>query len=123
METVSQLMWTYDSDSKRLVHREVRYVPDFLKIVDETLKINDPNMETLKVNIDADEGTISVYNNGCGIPIEMDRYDRVYLPELIFGHLSRVFWHAEDKKITGICDGPKLINAYSHEFTIETVDL
>jgi len=30
-------MWTYDSESKRMVHREVKYVPGFFKIVDEIL--------------------------------------------------------------------------------------
>lgn len=30
-------MWTYDQDTKRMVHREVKYVPGFFKIVDEIL--------------------------------------------------------------------------------------
>ena len=50
------------------------------------LKTNDPNMDTLKVNIDVDEGTISIYNNGCGIPIEIHSQEKIYIPELIFGH-------------------------------------
>lgn len=30
-------MWTYDSESKRMVYREVKFVPGFFKIVDEIL--------------------------------------------------------------------------------------
>jgi len=30
-------MWTYDADIKRVVQRWVRFVPGFLKIVDEIL--------------------------------------------------------------------------------------
>jgi DNA topoisomerase-2 len=30
-------MWVYDAESKRMVHREVKYVPGFFKIVDEIL--------------------------------------------------------------------------------------
>lgn len=30
-------MWTYDANSKRMVQRDVKYVPGFLKIVDEIL--------------------------------------------------------------------------------------
>ena len=30
-------MWTLDIDTKRIVHREVKYVPGFFKIVDEIL--------------------------------------------------------------------------------------
>ncbi len=30
-------MWTWDSENKRMVHREIKYVPGFFKIVDEIL--------------------------------------------------------------------------------------
>ena len=37
VETITQTMWAYDSDTKRMVYRDVRYVPGFYKIVDEIL--------------------------------------------------------------------------------------
>ena len=37
VEFVTQHMWTYDSDTKRMVQRDVKYVPGFFKIVDEIL--------------------------------------------------------------------------------------
>jgi DNA topoisomerase-2 len=37
IETVTQNIWTYDSDAERMVLRDVRYVPGFFKIVDEIL--------------------------------------------------------------------------------------
>jgi DNA topoisomerase II len=37
VETITQVMWTFDSDTKRMVNREVKYVPGFFKIVDEIL--------------------------------------------------------------------------------------
>jgi DNA gyrase/topoisomerase IV subunit B len=33
------------------------------------------------------QGSISVFNNGQGIPIEMHKEEKMYVPELIFGHL------------------------------------
>ena len=30
-------MWVYDSETKRMVNREITYVPGFFKIVDEIL--------------------------------------------------------------------------------------
>jgi DNA topoisomerase II len=30
-------MWVYDAETKRMVNREVKYVPGFFKIVDEIL--------------------------------------------------------------------------------------
>jgi DNA topoisomerase-2 len=34
---VQQPMWVYDSETKRMVTREIKYVPGFFKIVDEIL--------------------------------------------------------------------------------------
>ncbi len=31
------MMWTWDSENKRMVHREIKYVPGFFKIMDEIL--------------------------------------------------------------------------------------
>ncbi|KIY45300.1 type II DNA topoisomerase [Fistulina hepatica ATCC 64428] len=131
VEKVTQHMWTFDAETKRMVNREVTYVPGFFKIVDEILvnaadnKINDPNMDTLKVSIDIEEGVISVYNNGKGIPIEIHSREKIYIPELIFGHLlSSSNYDDDEKKLTGGRNGygAKLANIYSHEFTVETAD-
>ncbi|KAF8641179.1 hypothetical protein AX17_000814 [Amanita inopinata Kibby_2008] len=129
VETITQNMWTFDNESKRITQRDVTFVPGFYKIVDEILvnaadnKINDPSMDTIKVNIDVDECTISVFNNGRGIPIEMHSREKVYIPELIFGHLlSSSNYDDDEKKLTGGRNGygAKLANIYSLEFTIET---
>ncbi|KAJ7771941.1 DNA topoisomerase II [Mycena maculata] len=131
VERLTQNMWTHDKESNRMVLRDVTYVPGFLKIFDEILvnaadhKINDPNMDTLKVEIDVEESTISVYNNGHGIPIEMHATHNCYIPELIFGHLlAGSNFDDDEKKLTGGRNGygAKLANIYSHEFTIETAD-
>lgn len=131
VETITQTMWTYDVDTKRMIHRDVRYVPGFFKIVDEILvnaadnKINDKSMDTIKVSIDVEECTISVYNNGRGIPIEIHSREKMYIPELIFGHLlSSSNYDDDEKKLTGGRNGygAKLANIYSHEFTVETAD-
>ena len=89
------------------------------------MQINDPNMDTLKVDIDVEEGTISVYNNGHGIPIVMHSKEKMYIPELIFGHLlSSSNYDDDEKKLTGGRNGygAKLANIYSTEFTIDTAD-
>ncbi|KAJ6573911.1 DNA topoisomerase II [Mycena vulgaris] len=131
IETLTQTMWTHDKDTNRMVLREVTFVPGFFKIVDEILvnaadhKINDPNMDTLKIDIDVEESTISVYNNGHGIPIEMHSTENVFIPELIFGHLlAGSNFDDDEKKLTGGRNGygAKLANIYSHEFTVETAD-
>lgn len=82
-------------------------------------------MDTLKVNINVEEGSISVYNNGKGIPIEIHTTENMYIPELIFGHLlSSSNYDDDEKKLTGGRNGygAKLANIYSHEFTVDTAD-
>ena len=82
-------------------------------------------MDTIKVTIDIEESIISVYNNGRGIPIEMHSTEKMYIPELIFGHLlAGSNFDDDEKKLTGGRNGygAKLANIYSHEFTVETAD-
>ena len=82
-------------------------------------------MDTIKVNIDVENNTISVYNNGRGIPIEMHSKEKIYIPELIFGHLlSSSNYDDDEKKLTGGRNGygAKLANIYSTELTIDTAD-
>lgn len=82
-------------------------------------------MDTLKVTIDVENGEISVYNNGRGIPIEIHSAEKIYIPELIFGHLlSSSNYDDDEKKLTGGRNGygAKLAKIYSHEFTVDTAD-
>lgn len=82
-------------------------------------------MDMLKIDIDVENNTISVYNNGRGIPIEIHSQEKIYIPELIFGHLlSSSNYDDDEKKLTGGRNGygAKLANIYSTEFTIETAD-
>ena len=59
-------------------------------------------MDTVKVTVDPENNTISVYNNGRGIPIEIHSTEKVYIPELIFGHLlSSSNYDDDEKKLTG----------------------
>src|SRR5580700_5172324 len=57
--------------------RDVKIVPGLYKIFDEILvnaadnKIRDPNMDHIKVNVDRENGSITIWNNGRGIPIEI----------------------------------------------------
>ena len=82
-------------------------------------------MDTIKVTIDRENNTISVYNNGRGIPIEMHSKEGVYVPELIFGHLlTSSNYDDNEKKVTGGRNGygAKLCNIFSTEFIVETAD-
>jgi DNA topoisomerase-2 len=82
-------------------------------------------MDTIKVKIDKENNKITVLNNGRGIPVEIHKKEKVYVPELIFGHLlTSSNYDDEQKKVTGGRNGygAKLCNIFSNEFIVETAD-
>ncbi|KAG7531692.1 hypothetical protein FFLO_04202 [Filobasidium floriforme] len=131
VEHLQAQLWVFDRETKGMTQKNISYVPGFFKIFDEILvnaadnKINDPTMDTFKVNIDTENNVISVYNNGRGIPIEIHSKEKIWIPELIFGNLLTSSNYDDDqKKMTGGRNGygAKLANIYSTEFIVETAD-
>jgi len=124
-------MWVYNSESESMEFRPVTYVPGLYKIFDEIVvnaadnKHNDKNMNEIRVTISRESGEISVWNNGRGIPIEIHSKEKIYVPELIFGHLlTSSNYDDTQQKVTGGRNGfgAKLCNVFSTEFTLETQD-
>ncbi|GAA5989920.1 hypothetical protein JCM11641_002811 [Rhodosporidiobolus odoratus] len=131
VEPITQPMWVYDKDLDKMAYRQTKFVPGLYKIVDEILvnaadnKVRDPTMSELRVNIDAETNTISVKNDGRGIPVEIHATEGIYIPELIFGQLlTSSNYDDNEEKVTGGRNGfgAKLANIYSTEFTVETAD-
>eukprot|EP00250_Pteridium_aquilinum_P019523 c24465_g1_i1 orf=369-4922(-) len=129
IEKHTQSLWVYEGQN--LVFRSISYVPGLYKIFDEILvnaadnKQRDPSMDSVKVDINVEQNTISVYNNGDGVPVEIHGEEGVYVPEMIFGHLlTSSNYDDSQKKTTGGRNGygAKLANIFSTEFIIETAD-
>ncbi|XP_072229158.1 DNA topoisomerase 2-alpha isoform X2 [Leuresthes tenuis] len=128
VEPVTQQMWVYDADVG-LNCRDVTFVPGLYKIFDEILvnaadnKQRDKSMSCIKVNIDVENNTISIWNNGKGIPVVQHKVEKVYVPALIFGQLlTSSNYDDDEKKVTGGRNGygAKLCNIFSTKFTVET---
>ncbi|KAG9335653.1 hypothetical protein JZ751_004304 [Albula glossodonta] len=121
-------MWVFDEDTGMNM-REITYVPGLYKIFDEILvnaadnKQRDKNMSCIKINIDPESNTISIWNNGKGIPVVEHKDEKMYVPALIFGHLlTSSNYDDNEKKVTGGRNGygAKLCNIFSTKFTVET---
>uniref|UniRef100_A0A8C2X8X0 DNA topoisomerase 2 n=1 Tax=Cyclopterus lumpus TaxID=8103 RepID=A0A8C2X8X0_CYCLU len=128
VEPVTQQMWVYDKEDG-LNCRDVTFVPGLYKIFDEILvnaadnKQRDKSMSIIKINIDVENNTISVWNNGKGIPVVEHKVEKVYVPALIFGQLlTSSNYDDDEKKVTGGRNGygAKLCNIFSTKFTVET---
>ncbi|XP_028674298.2 LOW QUALITY PROTEIN: DNA topoisomerase 2-alpha [Erpetoichthys calabaricus] len=128
VEPVTQQMWVFDEEAG-LNNREVTFVPGLYKIFDEILvnaadnKQRDKNMNCIKINIDPENNTISVWNNGKGIPVVEHKVEKVFVPALIFGQLlTSSNYDDDEKKVTGGRNGygAKLCNIFSTKFSVET---
>ena len=85
----------------------------------------DKTMTQIKVTIDPQKNLIKVWNNGKGIPVVVHAKEKVYVPELVFGHLLTSSNYDDSiRKVTGGRNGfgAKLTNIFSKKFTITTAD-
>lgn len=127
----SYVMWVYDEEEDAMIYKVIQYVPGLYKIFDEILvntrdqTVRDPTCKIIKVYLDRETGTISCYNDGDnGIPVEIHKVAKVYVPEMIFGTLLTSGNYNKTGKTTGGKHGlgAKLANIFSDRFTVEVVD-
>jgi DNA topoisomerase-2 len=80
----------------------------------------------IRVDIDQKKNEITVQNNGVGIDVVMHPKEKIYVPELIFGHLrtSTSFTTDSENSITGGIHGygAKLTAIFSSLFKVEVGD-
>uniref|UniRef100_A0A1B6ECC9 DNA topoisomerase 2 n=1 Tax=Clastoptera arizonana TaxID=38151 RepID=A0A1B6ECC9_9HEMI len=129
VEHTTELMWVYDAGLESMVQKEISFVPGLYKIFDEILvnaadnKQRDPKMDCIKITINAKENTISIWNNGQGIPVAEHKDEKMFIPTMIFGHLlTSSNYNDEEEKVTGGRNGygAKLCNIFSTKFIVET---
>jgi DNA topoisomerase-2 len=125
------ITWLVGAD-KRMEQREITWNPGLIKLFDEVIsnsvdhskREEGKHLDTIKVEIDRENGSMSVYDNG-GIPIvHLPEYDE-YVPSLVFGYLrsGSNFDDTEDSTGTGQNgEGASLTNIFSTSFTVETSD-
>ncbi|KAH8304558.1 hypothetical protein KR059_012276 [Drosophila kikkawai] len=109
VEFTKELTWVFDSEQKRMVQKEISFVPGLYKIFNEILvnaadnKQRDKSMNTITIDIDPERNVVSIWNNGQGIPVTMHKEQKMY-------------------KVTGGRNGygAKLCNIFSTTFTVET---
>lgn len=132
-------MWVLGDSTEilRMTQRECALVPALIKIFDEILvnasdnRLRDPkNCTKIDVTIQrgstqGDRPRIRIWNNGKGIPVQMHEKEKLYVPELLFGHLmTGSNFDDDEKRLTGGLHGygAKLANIFSTRFTVETLD-
>lgn len=124
-------MWVYDEGTNKIIKKAIKYVPGLYKICDEIFvnacdqTIRDKTCKTIRIDIDKEKGLISCYNDGeNGVPVVIHKTEKIYVPEMIVGHLRTSGNYKQTGKTVGGKNGygVKLANIFSSKFKIEVVD-
>lgn len=138
IENINTPMFVYDDDTNKIILKNIDCNPGLYKIYDEAVvnardhivrMIHSNELEKqfvtyINVDITADS-MITIINDGSGLPVEQHPEYKVYIPELIFGHLrtSSNYNKQEEKRVGGLHGlGVKLLFIWSTYGMVETVD-
>lgn len=138
VEKVDAEMWVYDEETKKIVLKQIEYIPGLYKLFDEGIvncrdhvirMMNSPVLDKKFVSyIDTkinENGMIVLENDGNGIDVAKHPEYDVWIPEMIFGQLrTSTNYNKEEKKIVGGKNGFgfKLVLIWSTYGSIETID-
>ena len=144
VEQIEDIVWVLNEDEnavKKIIQRQVKYIPGLFKLFDEGIVncrdhvirmaqavANNVENAIPVTNIDITiepDGTIVMFNDGNGIDVAEHPEYKIWIPELIFGHLrTSTNYDKNEKKIVGGKNGFgfKLALIWSTHGSVETVD-
>jgi DNA topoisomerase-2 len=141
IENVDADMWIMNDTGDRIIEKNIKYIPGLFKLFDEgivncrdhvvrmqtAINNNVPNsipVSYIDVGI-SEDGTITMINDGNGIDVAEHPETKLWIPEMIFGHLrTSTNYNKDEKKIVGGKNGFgfKLVLIWSTYGYIETID-
>jgi DNA topoisomerase-2 len=141
IESVHDCLWVYNSETNRIVSKEIQYIPGLYKLFDEGIvnsrdhvvrmiqkslvqPIGTRLVTYIYVSIQED-GTIIMENDGDGIDIAKHPEYDIWIPQMIFGELrTSTNYNKDEERIVGGKNGFgfKLVLIWSTFGSIETVD-
>ena len=141
VEKIDSQQWILSDDNSKIFEKNIEYVPGLFKLFDEGVVnardhsvrmaqaiANDQKNALPVTNIEItieDDGTIIMLNDGNGIDVAEHPEHKIWIPELIFGHLrTSTNYDKTEKKIVGGKNGFgfKLVLIWSTYGSVETVD-
>ena len=141
VEQIDSDVWIINDNADKIIEKKINYIPGLFKLFDEgivncrdhvirmkqAVENKTPNsLEVSYIDISIqDDGTISMMNDGNGIDVAEHPEYKIWIPELIFGHLrTSTNYDKTEKKIVGGKNGFgfKLVLIWSSFGSIETID-
>lgn len=128
--------WILSSSDLKIIERSpIVYSDGLVRIfvealsnaIDNAWRSRQAGVKITKIRISIDEktGETSIWNDGLHIPIELHPTEKIYNPELIFGHLlSGSNLNDDEQRLSSGRNGlgVKLLNVFSKEFSVEILD-
>ena len=140
IENVDEHLWV--NDDTMIIRKTIQHIPGLYKLFDEGI-VNcrdhvvrmlqryseDPDgvklVSYINVDVNAEDGTITMENDGNGIDVAKHPEYDVWIPQMIFGELrTSTNYDKDEKRIVGGKNGFgfKLVLIWSSEGYVETVD-
>jgi DNA topoisomerase-2 len=141
VEEVESDLWIVNESGDKIIEKNIKYIPGLFKLFDEGIvncrdhvvrmaqAITNGQTDCIPVsNIEItieEDGTIIMLNDGNGIDVAEHPEHKIWIPEMIFGHLrTSTNYDKTEKKIVGGKNGFgfKLVLIWSTYGSVETVD-
>jgi DNA topoisomerase-2 len=140
IENVDEHLWI--NDDTMIIRKTIQYIPGLYKLFDEgivncrdhvvrMIQRHSEDSDGVKlvsyinVDVNAEDGTITMENDGNGIDVAKHPEYDVWIPQMIFGELrTSTNYDKDEKRIVGGKNGFgfKLVLIWSSEGYVETVD-
>jgi DNA topoisomerase-2 len=141
VEEVDTDLWILNDVGDKIIEKNIKYIPGLFKLFDEGIvncrdhvvrmqqaitngQQNCLPVSNIEITID-DDGTITMLNDGNGIDVAEHPEHKMWIPEMIFGHLrTSTNYDKTEKKIVGGKNGFgfKLVLIWSTYGSVETID-
>ena len=141
VEKIDSMQWVLNDDNSKIIEQNIELIPGLFKLFDEGIvncrdhvvrmaqaiangQSNCLPVTNIEITIEED-GTIIMLNDGNGIDVAEHPEYKIWIPELIFGHLrTSTNYNKDEKKIVGGKNGFgfKLVLIWSTYGSVETVD-
>jgi len=141
VEEVDSDLWILNENGDKIIEKNIKYIPGLFKLFDEGIvncrdhvvrmqqaiangQDNCMPVSNIEITIQED-GTIIMLNDGNGIDVAQHPEHKIWIPEMIFGHLrTSTNYDKTEKKIVGGKNGFgfKLVLIWSTSGSVETVD-
>jgi len=141
VEQIDSELWILNDSASKIIEKNISYIPGLFKLFDEgivncrdhvirmaqAVQNQVPNsipVSCIDISI-TDDGSICMMNDGNGIDVAEHPEYKIWIPELIFGHLrTSTNYDKSEKKIVGGKNGFgfKLVLIWSLFGSIETYD-